>query len=80
MRESKVERSILVDLLVFGDNKAGNIASRTSHPAASISRSTGPLEEDSLIVDKGDGVYRLTESGQQMAQHLIQAGYNPYVE
>lgn len=78
MRESTVERSILVDLLIFGHDKAGNIGSRTGHPPASISRSFGPLEEEELIVNKGDGVYRLTESGKIMAQNIIRAGYNPY--
>jgi Mn-dependent DtxR family transcriptional regulator len=79
MRESSVERSILVDILIFGDDKAGNISSRTGHPSASVSRSMGPLEDDGLLVDKGGGVYRLTESGRDMAQNIIRAGYNPYV-
>lgn len=80
MPESDVETDILIDLLVFGDDKAENIGRRIDRPPSSVSRSLGNLVDDSnpFVSNKGGGVYRLTERGHRRAQALLQAGKNPY--
>ncbi len=80
MNLTPTQQAILVDLLVHGDDKAANIGSRTGHHRNSISRSLTPLAEESYIVNKGGGVYRLTEDGIEAAQGLIHSGFNPYVD
>lgn len=79
MRNSEVQNGILVDLLVFGPDKAENIGRRTSRPPSSVSRSLGELSGASLVSDKGGGVYELTGSGRDMARNLIRSGWSPYV-
>lgn len=74
------QRAILVDLLVYGDDKAENIADRCGYHRNSVSRSIRPLVEEGKLAHKGGGVYRLTESGLTAAQGLIRGGFNPYQE
>jgi len=78
MRASTVENGILVDLLVFGPDKAENIGRRTNHPPSSVSRSLAELVDDSLVSDKGGGVYELTGQGRQMARSLVTGNWTPY--
>jgi predicted transcriptional regulator len=80
MNLTPTQQAILVDLLVHGDDKAANIGSRTGHHRNSISRSMTALSEESLVVDKGGGVYRPTEDGVEAAQGLIHSGFNPYID
>jgi len=80
MNLTPTQQAILIDLLVFGDDKASNIGNRTDHHRNSISRSLQPLAEDSYVSNKGDGVYTLTDKGREAAQGLIRGGTNPYVD
>lgn len=82
MPESDVEKDIMIDLLVYGDDKAENIGRRVDRPPSSVSRSLADMRKDSpsLLSAKGGGVYRLTEQGRRTAQALFQAGHNPYTE
>jgi predicted transcriptional regulator len=73
-----VQRAILVDLLVHGDNKAENIGNRTGFHRNSVSRSMKPLVDDNHISHKGGGVYQLKDSGRNTARSLLRGGYNPY--
>lgn len=79
MRGSEVQNDILVDLLIYGDDKAGNVSRRTNRPASSISRAFSPLQEDGLVSDKGGGVYHLTTTGSNMARNILKSGHNPYL-
>lgn len=78
MELSPVQRATIVDLLVHGDDKAGNIADRTGFHHNSVSRSASGLVEAGLIAHKGGGVYRLTETGTETARGLLRGGYNPW--
>lgn len=80
MELSPVQRATLVDLLIHGDDKAGNIGKRTGTHHNSVSRVVGELVDEGLIKPKGEGVYRLTENGRERAIGLIRGGYNPYQE
>lgn len=64
---SGVERSILVHLHREGNNIAGNIAKDSGHHPSSIVRSASNLEEEGLITNLGNGVYRLTVEGEEIA-------------
>ena len=75
-----VQRAILVDLLVHGDDKAENIADRTGFHRNSVSRSMKHLVDDSAISHKGGGVYQLRDSGTKTARSLLRGGYNPYTD
>jgi predicted transcriptional regulator len=75
-----VQRAILVDLLVHGDDKAENIGDRTGFHRNSVSRSMKPLVDDSAISHKGGGVYQLRDSGTKTARSLLRGGYNPYTD
>jgi len=74
------ERAILVDLHVYGDNKAENIANRTNNHRNTVSKYMRPLVESGYINSKGGGVYALTDKGRDTARGLIRAGDLPYSE
>jgi len=80
MDTSPAQRAVLVDLLIYGDDKAANIADRTGYHRNSISRCVTDLVENGLLAHKGGGVYRLTDAGADTARGLIRGGYNPYQE
>ena len=80
MAETPVQKDILVDLLVHGDDKAENIGNRTNHHRNTVSSHMGTLVEEGYLHAKGGGVYRLRESGREMAIGLIKSGHNPYID
>jgi predicted transcriptional regulator len=80
MSLTPVQRAILVDLLVHGDDKAQNIADRTDYHRNSISRCMKPLVDDSAISHKGGGVYQLRHTGRKIARNLVRGGFNPYTD
>ena len=80
MEYTPTQRSILVDLLVYGDDKAANISSRTGYHRNTISSNIKPLAGEGLLDHKGGGVYRLTDTGAEAARGLLRGGYNPYVD
>jgi len=69
MNLSPVERDILVDLLYNGDDSPRNIHRRTGRSREAVSRRCGSLVEKGLVVDKGGGVYKLTNAGILAAQN-----------
>jgi len=68
MALSPVERSTLICLLDEGDDVPSNISERTNHHNKSVSRSLSNLEERGHVENKGRGVYRLTTSGEDLAE------------
>lgn len=78
MSNSPVQNGILVDLLVYGPDRAGNIGRRIGRPPSSVSRSLGNLVGDGLISDKGDGVYELTGAGRNVARNMVRSDWTPY--
>lgn len=79
MTKTPVEVAILVDLLIYGDDKAENIANRTGFHRNSVSSRITPLaDEDQLLAHKGGGVYRLTDDGREAARGLLRSGEIPY--
>lgn len=78
MSKTELERAILVDLFVHGDDKAENIANRCGFHRNSVSGRLKGLLEDGDLHHKGGGVYRLTDSGREAARGLIKAGDLPY--
>lgn len=80
MAHTPTQRAILVDLLIYGDDKAANISSRTGYHRNTISTNIKPLAESALLDHKGGGVYRLTDNGAETARGLIRGGFNPYTE
>jgi DNA-binding MarR family transcriptional regulator len=80
MARTPVQRAILVDLLVFGDDKAANIGQRTGFHRNTVSKHLGILEREGELRNKGGGVFTLLDSGREAAQSLIRAGEIPYGE
>lgn len=79
MPRTPVEVGILVDLLIYGDDKAENIGRRTGFHRNSVSaRITKLAKQEELLEDKGGGVYRLTDKGREAARGLLRSGENPY--
>lgn len=74
------QRAILVDLLVYGADKADNIGYRTGNHRNTVSKYTGDMVDSGHLSAKGGGVYRLTDKGRTAAQGLIRAGEIPYPE
>ena len=72
------QKAILVDLLIHGDDKAANIARRTGKHRNSVSRSFQNLVDDSLVVEKGGGVYRLTDRGRQASIGIVKPQIDVY--
>ena len=80
MSFTPTEQAILVDLLVWGDDRAANIGNRTGFHRNSVSRSAKSLVESGHITNKGEGVYSLTDSGRQASRGLIMSDSNPYTD
>lgn len=80
MTRTPVEEAILVDLLIFGDDKTENIANRTGFHRNSVSNRITGLDSDGVVEHKGGGVYRLTDDGRTAAQGLLVGGSNPYTD
>ena len=80
MSLTPVERAVLVDLLVYGDDRAGNIADRCDLHRNSITNRAPDMYEKGLIQNKGKGVYRLTDKGRERAIGLIRARELPWGE
>lgn len=80
MSLTPVERAVLVDLLVYDDDRAGNIADRCGFHRNSLTNRLPDMVEDGLVENKGGGVYRLTETGRKRAIGLIRAGERPWEE
>lgn len=68
MSLTSVEREILVELLVRGDNVPGNIAESIGRSRPYVSETLSELEEKDLVDHKGRGVYRLSEYGLAVAR------------
>mgnify|MGYP006275030087 CR=1 FL=1 len=77
---SPVERKILSDLLLNGDNVAGNIARNRDAHAGSVSRSMKNLRDEGLVSDKGNYVWTLTRAGVVEAQSLVGDRVDPTTE
>jgi predicted transcriptional regulator len=75
-----VQKDMLIDLLLHGDDKAENVGNRTNHHRNTVSSHMGTLVEEGYLTGKGGGVYRLREPGRDAALGLIKSGYNPYVD
>jgi len=78
MTYTPVETAVLVDLLIYGDDKAENIANRTGYHRNSVSSRITPMAENGLLSHKGGGVYELTDNGTEAARGLLRSGENPY--
>lgn len=78
MSKTPVQRAILIDLLIYGDDKAENIGDRTGFHRNTVSKHVGILDRDGLLEHKGGGVYRLNDSGREAARGLLRGGENPY--
>jgi predicted transcriptional regulator len=73
-----VARSTLADLLIFGHNRAGNIAERTGFTPEATRSKLVDMAGWGYVENKGDGVYRLTDKGEKTAQMFVLDGFNPY--
>lgn len=71
-------KAVLVDLLVFGDNQAGNIASRTGNHRNTLTTQIRELERHDFVRNKGNGVIELRAPGRDRARELIMQGQLPY--
>jgi len=65
------EKKILADLLVNGDNVAGNISENTGVTPNYVSRLLSDLEAKGMTESKGRGVYTLTLSGTVAARNFV---------
>lgn len=75
MNLTSVERSILVTLLLSGDDKPSNISKKSDFTRSAVARRCNNLEEEGLIYEKGGGIYTLTNAGVQVAQNLARDEY-----
>lgn len=71
MELTPAERKILADLLVNGDNVAGNISENIDVTPNYVSRLLADLESRGLTKSKGRGVYGLTNHGAVEARNTI---------
>jgi Mn-dependent DtxR family transcriptional regulator len=78
MSQPPLQRAILVDLLISGDDKAENIGRRTKYHRNTVSGAMKELVSDELIEAKGGGVYRLTDRGRTRAQNIVRSGLEIY--
>jgi predicted transcriptional regulator len=67
---TSVEREVLVDLLIHGDNGPKNIADNIERHNTSVSRDLAELAEEDLVVNKGRGVWSLEPDGVQFARSI----------
>jgi len=67
---TRVDRELLVALLLYGDNSRSNLATIIDRHPNSISDARERLEEEDLIHDKGSGVLALTIPGLRAAQQI----------
>lgn len=58
-----VDRDVVVDLLVHGDNLPSNIADNTGRHVTSVSRRLAELDDQGFVYNKGSGVWTLTLDG-----------------
>lgn len=80
MSLTPVQKDVVVDLLVHGDDKAENVGNRTNHHRNTVSTHMGKLVDKGHIEGKGGGVYRLRDQGREAAIGLIKGGFNPYTD
>lgn len=73
-----VKRAVLVDLTVYGSDKAANIGDRTGYHRNTVSANMTALFDDGYLSHKGGGVYELTDKGREAGRGLIRSGSNPY--
>lgn len=64
------EQDVLAALYRRGDDIQSNLSDSTERTMKSVGRALKALEDKGLIVDKGRGVYRLTEQGETVASNL----------
>ena len=65
------EKKIIADLLVNGDNVAGNISDETGVTPNYVSRLLADLESKGLTESKVRGVYTLTISGVAVGRNIV---------
>jgi len=70
MNLTPTERDILEHLLLRGDDRAVNIAEHTGRHRVSVSQRASDLEDKGLLINKGNGVYRLTNAGLTAARNV----------
>lgn len=67
------ERKILADLLINGDNVAGNVSDNTDVTPNYVSRLLSDLESKGFTRSKGRGVYTLTTTGAVAARNIVES-------
>lgn len=78
MALTELQESILIDLNIHGTDKPGNIGNRIGSPRSSVSRVFPELVENGYVINKGSGVYRLTDSGLDKSQSLLRDQLDSY--
>jgi Mn-dependent DtxR family transcriptional regulator len=68
---TRVDREILVALLLGGADTPKNLSSITDRHVQSVYERLTQLSKENLIWNKGNGVYQLTEEGTSMAQAVL---------
>lgn len=75
-----LQMGILVDLSLWGPDKAQNIADRVDTHRNTASGLLTDMKEKGYVSNKGGGVYELTDLGRTTGRELFMAGVNPYVD
>jgi len=74
-----MQQHILIDLLIYGDDSAADISSRTNHHRNSITTALkGDLTKMDLVNNKGSGVYELSGKGRSKARALARSELSLY--
>jgi predicted transcriptional regulator len=68
---TRVDREILVSLLLGGADTPSNLARITDRHVQSVHERLQQLLKDDLVWNKGNGVYQLTKEGTTMAQAVL---------
>jgi len=71
MNLTPTEEDILVHLFLRGDDSAANIAEEKDRHRVSVSQRASDLEEKGLVVNKGNGVFQLTNAGLTAARNIM---------
>lgn len=68
---TELEAEIMLYLLHCGDDGPIGISHSIDRPPESISRSLGDLKEETLVIDKSPGVWKLTTLGFRVIRAVI---------
>lgn len=78
MSLTPLDQSILVDLLIHGDDKASNIGDRVGSHKNSVSTRLRELRAEGYVARKGEAVHELSDKGRDFARTYVRSHLEIY--